>query len=93
MSSSRDPVVEPFVLPDASKLQAENVARKGNTSFQFVLRKRRNKVPKHRERNAREQDLPTINCSALCQPRRTEMRYWEIIADKLTASGLSWGCS
>jgi hypothetical protein len=21
------------------------------------------------------------------------MRYWEIIADKLSASGLSWGCS
>jgi hypothetical protein len=21
------------------------------------------------------------------------MRYWEIIAEKLSASGLSWGCS
>jgi hypothetical protein len=89
-SPSGTPWWGPLALPGArpSSRQKEPRGKKTRLS-KFVLRKRRNKVPKHSERNAREKDLSTSNCRALWQSQRTEIRYWEVIADNLKKAGLS----
>src|SRR5207249_12009666 len=83
------PVLGPFVFPDARpSSKQKSAAREGNTFFQFVLRKRRNKVPKHSEQTLASKTFRPPIFRALWQSQRTEIRYWEIIADKLSASGL-----
>jgi hypothetical protein len=65
MNSPRDPVLGAFVLPDARRSSKQKAPRgKETRPSKFVLRKRRNKVPKHSQRNAREKDFSTSNCFA-----------------------------
>jgi hypothetical protein len=95
MSSTRDPVVGPFVLPDA-RLSSKQKAPRGKETrpSKFVLRKNRNKVPKHSERNALEQDFSTTNYSRAVPP---PMLFWPSMDSRVASNvaydgGVGRGC-
>ncbi len=83
----------PFVSPDERPSSKQKAPRGKETHpSKFVLRKRRNKVPKHLERHAREKDFPARTVRTLSQSQPTEMRYLESITDNLSKAGWIWGC-
>jgi len=82
------------VLPDARLSSKQKTPRgKETRPSSLFYGKGGTKFPNTVNETLASKTFRPANIPALWQSQRIEMRCWEIIADKLSASGLSWGYS